>query len=255
LYGKISTYQICWDSEVDQFAKIFYKPKAKQYTFDQAKLNSLIDPAVDRYKKRDEEDKDAFKQLLTSFVRMYSFLTQVIPYFDENLEKFFSYSQYLLRKLPRTSQDEKYTVGDDVSLKYYRLTKAGTFDGQLKKGEGELKGINDVGSDKDKDKFSELSKIIEEMNKRFETDFTEADQLFFEQVVQDCVNDATIKQQASINTKENFKSGLTDVLYDKVIDRQNQNDKMFKMIMDNAEFQESFEKWMLDEVYKRAKSK
>lgn len=253
LFGKISTYQICWDSEVDQFAKVFYKPKAQQQTSDQAKLNNFIDPAVDRYKKRDEEDRDEFKKLVTSFVRMYSFLTQVIPFEDEQLEKFFSYAQYLLRKLPRTSQDDKYTVGDDVSLKYYRLTKAGTFDGQLEKGEGELQGINDIGTNKDKDKFSELSKIIDAMNKRFETDFTEADQLFFEQVVQDCANDEMIKQQARNNTKENFKSGLTDVLYDKVIDRQNQNEKMFKMIMDNVEFQQLFEKWMLDAVYERAK--
>jgi len=252
LYGKISTFQICWDNEVEQFAKIFYKPKDKQQVGDQGKLNNLIDPAVDRYKQREEDVKDEFKELLTSFVRMYSFLTQIVPYFDESLEKFFVYGQYLLRKLPRIHQDDKYVVGDDVALKYYRLTKAGTFDGQLNPIEGELLGINDIGTAGEKEKYTELSKIIEAVNKRFETEFTEADQLFFEQVVQDCINDDTLRQQAQNNSKENFRSGLSDVLYDKVIDRQNQNEKMFKMIMDDSEFQKLFENWMLNEVYKRA---
>lgn len=251
LYTKINTFQICWDSEIEQFAKIFYKPKNKQQISDQSKLNNLIDPAVDRYKKREEDIQDEFKETLTSFVRMYSFLTQIIPYFDENLEKFYTYGQYLLRKLPKISQDDKYVVGDDVALKYYRLSKAGTFDAKLNPEEGQLQGINDIGTAADKEKYTELSKIIEAVNKRFETDFTEADQLFFEQVVQDCINDEILRQQAQNNSKENFRPGLTDILYTKVIDRQNQNEKMFKMIMDDFDFQKLFETWILDEIYKR----
>ena len=254
LKGKLETFQICWDSEIQQFAEIFYKPKNKQLPTDQAKLNNLIDPAVDRYKTRDEEVQDEFKHILTSYVRIYSFLTQVIPYFDEDLEKFFSYAQFLLRKLPKINQDDKYTVGDDVSLKYYRLTKAGTFDIPLVQEDGVLKGINDAGTAKEKDEYSELSKIVEAMNKRFDADFTEADELFFEQVAHDCASDDKLKQQAKSNTKENFKSGLADVLYEKVINRMSQNEKLFKMIMDDSDFQELFEKLMLNKIYDMAKA-
>lgn len=251
LHSKISSFQICWDSEIEQFAKIFYKPKNKQSSNDLSKLNNLIDPAVDIYKKREEDVQDEFKETLTSFVRMYSFLTQIIPYFDEGLEKFYSYGQYLLRKLPKIHQDDKYIVGDDVALKYYRLTKAGTFEAQLIPEEGILPGINDIGTASDKEKYTELSKIIEAVNKRFETDFTEADQLFFEQVVQDCINDETLRLQAENNSKENFGSGFTDVLYTKVIDRQNQNEKMFKMIMNDSNFRKDVESWVLEQIYQR----
>jgi len=254
LKGKISTFQVCWDSEIQQFAEIFYKPKNKQLSTDHARLNNIVESAVDRYKTRDEQVQDEFKHLLTIYVRIYSFLTQVIPYFDEDLEKLFSYSQHLLRKLPKTDQDNKYTVGDDVSLKYYRLTKAGTFDIPLAKEDGVLEGMNDVGTSKDKEEYAELSKIIEAMNKRFDTDFSEADELFFEQVAQDCACDDKLKQQAKSNTKENFKSGLVDVLYEKVINRMSQNEKIFKLIMDDGDFQQLFEKLMLDKIYDMAKT-
>ena len=46
-----------------------------------------------------------------------------MPFSDVDLEKLFTYGRFLLKKLPRTSQNDKFKLGDEVSLEYYRLQK------------------------------------------------------------------------------------------------------------------------------------
>ena len=87
-----------YQTEVDGFAKIFYNPGSYSYK-DQGKLYGFIDPAVDRYKDKDEELQDEFKKLLTSFVRLYSFLSQIMPFQDVELEKLILDDQRKLRKI------------------------------------------------------------------------------------------------------------------------------------------------------------
>ncbi|HAB50573.1 MAG TPA: restriction endonuclease subunit R, partial [Ignavibacteriales bacterium] len=88
LKGKIDSAQVYYQSEVDAFSKVFYKPGSASVR-DQGKLYAYIDPAVDRYKKLEEEPQDEFKKSLTSFVRLYSFLSQIMPFQDVELEKLY----------------------------------------------------------------------------------------------------------------------------------------------------------------------
>ena len=45
-----------------------------------------------------------------------------MPFTDVDLEKLFTYVRFLIKKLPRTGTD-KFKLGDEVSLEYYRLQK------------------------------------------------------------------------------------------------------------------------------------
>ena len=60
---------------------------------------------------------------MQSFGRFYSFLAQIMPFTDVELEKFFLYGKYLLKVLPKTRREDRFTLGDEVSLEYYRLQK------------------------------------------------------------------------------------------------------------------------------------
>lgn len=80
------------DSEIEAFAKVFFKETKNQGNIDLAKLNSFIDPAVDRYNAlTEEQDKMDFKGALAKFIRLYSFLTHIIKLGDEKLHKFYAY--------------------------------------------------------------------------------------------------------------------------------------------------------------------
>lgn len=61
LKGQSDGAEIYYQSEVDGFAKVFYNPGGSTYK-DQGKLYGFIDPAVDRFKEKNEELQDEFKK-------------------------------------------------------------------------------------------------------------------------------------------------------------------------------------------------
>ena len=126
--NRIEAAQVIWQSEVDNFAKVFFSSNFKSKH--QGKLNAFIDPAVDRFKQlptnatiEGQLSQDDFKHLLLTFTRLYSFLSQIVPFNDMALEKLFPYVRFLLKKLPRTTIEERLKLDDEVALEYYRLDK------------------------------------------------------------------------------------------------------------------------------------
>ena len=90
-----------YKNEVEEFSKVFYKPREHQTPADHAKMNACIDPAVNRFKKLDEDKQEEFRGWLTAYRNLYAFLSQVIPFQDSDLEKLYSYIRFLLTKLPK----------------------------------------------------------------------------------------------------------------------------------------------------------
>src|SRR5205814_10004463 len=110
-------------------------------------LNAILDQAVERYKALDEIHQEEFKVKLVSFRNLYSFLSQVIPYQDSDLEKLYTYGRFLLLKLPRRKSGLGYEIEDEVALKFYRLQKISEGHIDLSDGEPELlKGPTEVGT-------------------------------------------------------------------------------------------------------------
>ena len=88
-------------------------------------MNGCIDPAVRRYNELEEEDREQFRKTLVAFRNLYSFMAQIIPFQDSDLEKLYSYIRFLLTKLPRGDHGPVYNFDDEVAIKYYRLQKIG----------------------------------------------------------------------------------------------------------------------------------
>ena len=126
-----------------------------------------------------QEQQDDFKHALTSFVRLYAFLSQIMPFGDMELEKLYTYSRFLLKKLPKTETDP-FHLGDEVDLEFYRLQKMKEsiieMEDQTEYG---LDGISDAGIRTSVDEKVLLSEIIEVLNDRFGTEFNEADKTVF----------------------------------------------------------------------------
>jgi type I restriction enzyme R subunit len=252
LKTKIDAFRIIWETEIDNFCKIFYKKKEKLEARDHAQLNAMIDPAVDRFiHLPSDEQKEDFKHALTSFVRLYSFLTQIMPFYDIQLEKLYTYSRFLLKKLPK-DETNPFQLGDDVSLEYYRLQKMGEKSFVLEdEAEGYLSGIKDAGSGKAEEEKVHLSEIIEMLNERFGTEFKEADRLFFHQIEEEMAANTKLVEQAHSNTIENFKYGFEDAFLASLISRMDQNQEIFTKIMDDDEFSKVVKKLLLEKVYTR----
>ena len=253
LKTQIEESQVVWPNEVDVFARAFFKPQTQRSRQDHGLLNSSIDPAVDRFRAlADEEQKEEFKNALTVFVRTYAFLAQIMPFSDVDLEKFYAYSRHLLNKLPKRSQSEVYRLNDEVALEYYRLQKIKEGQIELQKNtDAPLDPLSDAGDRKEKDIQAKLSEIIDILNQRFGTEFTEADRYFFSQIEEELIQDETLSQQARSNSIDNFRYGFDEAFLTKLIERMDANHEIFGRIMDDEEFGTLVRDWMLKKVYSR----
>ena len=78
--ARLDGMQVYYRSEVEEFAKVFYKPRTSWKSGDHSRMNSCIDPAVDRFKYLDIDEQEEFRKVLAAYRNLYSFLSQVIPY-------------------------------------------------------------------------------------------------------------------------------------------------------------------------------
>ena len=219
---------------------------------EQGKLNAFIDPAVDRYKALTEDVQEEFKKGLRTWTNIYSYLSQILPFQDVVLEKFFAYGRLLLTKLPKTDLSERLKLTDEVALEYYRLQKASEGAIALEiQGEVGVPNITEAGIQRAKEEKAALSEIIDILNERFGTDFNNADKLFFDQIEEKLISDEKLQMQAKSNTIDNFKYGFDEAFLAKLIDRMEDNQGIFEKILDDKEFGEVVRKWMLNKVYER----
>jgi type I restriction enzyme R subunit len=255
LQAKLDAHQVYYKAEVQEFGKVFYKPKLNQTPADHARMNACIDPAVGRFNELEEDVREEFRKELVAFRNLYAFMSQVIPFQDSDLEKLYSYVRFLLTKLPRGDRGPVYNFDDDVALKYYRLQKISEGSIQLEAGKDEpISGPTAVGTGQARGDNIELSKLIDILNDRFGTEFRPGDQLFFESIREDAVADSALRQAAMANTMENFGYVFKKALEGLFIDRMDQNEEITTKFMNEDQFREAVSKHLLREVYDQIRS-
>ena len=86
LKAQLDAFQFYWGQEVLDFSKVFYKPVAKQVANDQGKLHAAIDPAIRRFAEEPDGDRqEEFGHLLDTYIRLYGFVSQIMPFEDAEL--------------------------------------------------------------------------------------------------------------------------------------------------------------------------
>ena len=254
LRGNLDKAEVYYQSEVDAFAKVFYKT-GNTSVKDQGKMYAFIDPAVDRFKQLQEEPQDEFKKGMTAFVRLYSFLSQIMPFQDVDLEKLYSYGRFLLNKLPKSDYTERLKLDNEVALEYYRLQKIGEGDLVLQvQGEHGIDPTKEAGISRPKDEKDRLSNILTVLNDKYGTEFTDADRLYFEQLEQALFENDELKQRALSNPIENFKYAFEEVFIQTLIDRMDGNQEIFDKIMENNEFKTDVKSWLTKKIFNRFNS-
>ena len=241
LKHELDKAQVYHWSEVEAFAQVFYKPTERQGPADHAHMQRHLQPAVDRFKAlADEQKRGEFRDKLSAYVKLYSFLSQIIPYADPDLEMLYSYGRFLLPHLPLDRDTTIVNVGDDVALQYYRLERV--FSGAITLSEGEtqyVKSPTEIGTGKTKDDKAPLSEIIEVLNERFGTHFTEEDRLFFQQIKEKACNSEQVVQTALANPLDKFELGIRKLIEELMIERMTENDRIVTRYMADKEFQGS----------------
>ena len=152
LKNTLDEYRVYQQMEIDRFAEIFYASK--------------------------EQSSGDLGSTLARFNRIYAFITQVCRLFDKEIHKFSVYAKFLYTMLPKGGRDKVY-VDDKVLLEYYRLEK--DFEGgiQLESTPEGFRPITGEAGRREK-KRDPLTVIIDKINEKYGTNFTEMDKVLLQ---------------------------------------------------------------------------
>jgi type I restriction enzyme R subunit len=181
---------------------------------------------------------DLFRKNLQSFVRLYEFLSQIVPYEDRELEQLCVYAKHLhpLLRVDRLQQDDV-DVGE-LQLSHYRLSKRAEHRLRLSEEEGEytLKPGSDVGSGKPHDpEKKRLSEIIEALNDIFGAEVGDDDQLqFLTGIAQRISRQEDVMAQVNNHSVEQVMHGLFPKrVLETVLDAMTDHEKLSLEVLDS----------------------
>ena len=258
LQGELDASGIYLPEEVERFCTVYFKPKQRQSPADHQAMNAALDPAISRFtvRRRDEEDEaELWRGKVQAFLNLYGFVSQVIPYQDSDLERLYVFLRHLSSKLPRRSSGPDYQFDDEIRLEYYRLQKISEGSISLKEGETpRLDGPTEVGSGLVREQAVPLSQLIDILNERFGAEFNQADQLFFDQIVEEAVSDDGLRQAAAVNPGDKFRLVFKNLLDSLFVERMEQNEEIFVRYMNEAPFQKEVSEWLASEAYRRLRA-
>ncbi|RBC00669.1 type I restriction endonuclease subunit R [Pseudomonas sp. MWU12-2115] len=272
LQKKLDAEGIYHWQEVEAFALAFFDPKAQA-----SKLSYYCAPAKERFAKRyafslesrqqaldykriaettgdsvglkkaehalkeagEQVDQlDLFRKNLQGFVRLYEFLSQIVPYEDRELEQLCVYAKHLhpLLRVDRLLQDDV-DVGE-LQLSHYRLSKRAEHQLRLHEETGEyaLKPGSDVGSGKPHDpEKKRLSEIIDALNDIFGAEVSDDDQLqFLTGIAQRISRQEDVMAQVNNHSVDQVMHGLFPKrVLDTVLDAMTDHEKLSLEVLDN----------------------
>lgn len=232
LLTKLNQAGVYYWTEVEKFAEAFFNPKVKS----QSALHAVLKPAYDRYEDLEDEPQELFRRDLGSFLRLYEFLSQIIPYDDPELEKLFVFGKNLMPRLAAHGKDKhRLELDADVKLTHYRLQKVAEQQLDLENAEVvKLPGIGEAGTGSaPEDEKKALREIVAKMNDLFSGHITESD--FIGSVTAwagHLQQNEKLAAQARNNSVEQFEMGdFKDTFTDIIIEAQDAHNQIAEQLL------------------------
>lgn len=237
LQNALDNYQVYNNSQVQEFSdKIVQNVPVDQ-------LHIILDSAAQVFRTTlDEKSQEDFRAKCKSYVRLYVFLAQIVPFTNPYLERLYIFLNHLQNKIQREQgEDLAQGVLDSIDLDSYRLQRIGEFRITLQQGD-ELMPASEMGSGVTEPELELLSNIVKAFNERFGTQFTNEDKVrkmtsaLMQDVKEDKIAMDNINASIHKNDIQNAQITFTDVLKEKMINHIDSNFEVFKEYNDNAEF-------------------
>jgi type I restriction enzyme R subunit len=255
--------------EVDRVARVFVDPASKQ-----SDLVAAIGPVADRLLKRysaaqqaklaavarddakaakTEQDRmDAlilFKGDMATYVRVYTFLSQIFDYGNTEVEKRFLFYKPLLSQLEFGRERDQLDLSSLV-LTHHTLKSEGKR--QLMLGGDEapkIAPVGEAGSGAVQEKQKALlTEIIAKVNDLFGADTTDGDQLSYVSTLKEKVlESAELRTQAANNSKAQFAHSptLSDELMNAIMDALSAHQTLSRKALESAKVRDGLKDILL----------
>ncbi|QDS88757.1 Type I restriction enzyme R protein [Rosistilla ulvae] len=267
--------------EIDRVVNVVLDPNAKQ-----KQLEAAITPVAGRLLKRFSAAKSAhaeavehkdekaiqaakdtmdalilFRGDVLTYLRAYTFLSQIFDYGNTDFEKRAIFFKQLVRLLKFGREREGVDLSE-VTLTHHKLSNRGKRNlGLSDKDAPKLNPLTEIGSGAIREKQKAyLTEIISKLNEIYGTDTTDGDQLSHATTLNEKVLESTVlQQQAANNSKEQFANSpdLTNEIMNAIIDAMDVQVDLSSKALNSAEIRESLKGLMLNQLglYEKLKSR
>lgn len=215
-----------------------------------ATINAILDAVVEQYHDCLVQEQEDFRKKCTDFVRRYAFATQIIPYESSELEKLYTFTRLLLKKIPQAKIGLPTEVLDSVDMESYKLVHRGQDAIRLEDELGTLEPMQSGQKGEDIKEHDRLSKIINDINDRFGTEFTVEDIVITNQLGERLVNNPTLQGSIKNNTRDAAKIKFDEVLGQELVEMLNRHFDFYKKLDKNPDLKSYFGEKMFDHVVK-----
>ena len=201
---------------------------------DHGRLHAALGQAIDRFHDLAEDEQDRFRDALARFVRIYSFLSQIVSFGDVDLERDYLFAK-ALQVFIKADPGETVDLSGAVELTHLRHEQQFSGSVALEAEEGEAVTIySGTGAAAEPDP-EPLSVIIDRLNAMHGTDWAEADRLVFDAALEDMVADQQVQVTATNNSPENFGVVFPDMFQKALLGRMDRNEKVVFKYLDDED--------------------
>lgn len=235
--------------ELDDFAKAILDGQSED------KIHSKLDNMIKEYNAKSDDKKTEFYTNAKVYLGEYSFLAQILPFNDIELEKLSILLKMLITKIaPPRTEDLAKGISNNVDLNSIRIILESKKDIELDGGDkGGVKPSSADGSSKKEVELERLSNIVREFNTKFgSVDFGTNEKIAKE--LMDLKDDIAKEQtfRDSLGDEQNARRLFADIFKIQYLQFFKRNKDFFTQLDNKEEFKEKVSNViyeMIDEGY------
>ncbi len=260
LIDAVDAYNIMDFADVEEFNKIAYKDKKAKSSADRIKMESLVDRALQRIKKRDTKTQLEIKKNIASFNKTYRFLIQATVFQDIDLHKKYNYLSVLYKELDVTGIKIDFSVVGAINISNIEQKKTGEYvidvgtptvvaEPEVKY--GTPRPVSLIVEQKQK-----LDQIIEEINLEkgihIDSDLAETS---LNQIKNILVKNDDLQSSALVNDYDDFKFSYYNSVDDALIEGYEHNNDLYKLLLNDDDVKKRLLGIYMEDIYKSLKKK
>ena len=245
--GSLFDFGVFATNDVDAFARVWFATKTTQ-----DKLYATLDPARQRFLELAPDERRGFRSQVTDYVRLYSFLSQVMRFADPDLEKLYVFARHLRLLLPSGQDKLPHEVQRNIDMESFRIQRTSRgrigLERQVQPLEpaGSKSRSGPVGPEREA-----LSRIINALNERFGLNLGPEHRVTFERLRSALDTDAGLEASARVNNRENVRLTFDQKVEDKIQEIVETDFDLYKRITDDAQFGQAVRNHLFDDYIRR----
>ena len=240
---RLNVFPVYTDEDVEAFSRVFF---ANGTTLDQ--LYAALAPVVARFSDLQEGERQDFRGQITDYMRLYSFLAQVLTFLDADLEKLYVFARHLRRLLTVAREELPREIQQNIDMESYRIQQTGSGKVALERNGNRLDPVRTKEQEqRTPEELEALSRIIADLNERFGIELGPEHRVTLGRMLDRLGEDAALEVATRVNTLENVRITFDHKVEQVIQEIVDLNFDLYKRITDDPVFGEVIKNHLFDQ--------